>query len=299
MRKLFISIAFLMLAICGDAKIKWNQQSQQYINQYKNIAIDQMNRWKIPASITLAQGLLESGAGKSSLARKANNHFGIKCHGWQGRTYHQDDDARHECFRAYKSAYDSYEDHSRFLASGSRYAKLFTLGTKDYKGWARGLKAAGYATNPHYASQLIDIIELYKLHEYDTGKGYDKFVMNMNKKATFSYEIKFFNKNYYIVARSGDSFRSIAKEMKISYRKLAKINERDKNDFLDEGEIVWLKRKRKNAPKEFKNRMHYVKAGESMYTISQKYGIRLSALYKMNELPATYQIRVGDSLKVR
>ena len=130
-----------------SAQVRWNQQYQQYIDQYKDIAIEQMQRYKIPASITLAQGLFESGAGKSRLAVKGNNHFGIKCNGWDGRKIYEDDDARNECFRAYSSAYESYEDHSKFLASGRRYASLFQLKTTDYKGWAKGLKAAGYATN--------------------------------------------------------------------------------------------------------------------------------------------------------
>ncbi len=299
MRKLLFSVTFLLAVLTTQGQIRWNQQSQQYIDKYKNVAIDQMKRWKIPASITLAQGLLESGAGKSELARQANNHFGIKCHGWSGRTYYQDDDRENECFRAYKSVYDSYEDHSKFLASGQRYQKLFKLSAKDYKGWAKGLKSAGYATNPRYAQQLIDIIELYKLNKYDSGKDYDKFLLKLNKEADFSYTVHFFNKNYYIVARQGDTFRSIGKEMKISYRKLAKINERDKNDTLQEGEIIWLKRKRKNAPKDYEGRLHYIKAGESMYTIAQNYGIRLKNLYKMNKLPASYQIRVGDVLKLR
>ncbi len=299
MKKLFISIAFLLSFLSSHAQISWNQQYQHYINQYKNVAIDQMNRWKIPASITLAQGLLESGAGKSRLARQANNHFGIKCHGWTGKKTYENDDRRNECFRAYSSVYESYEDHSRFLASGQRYQGLFRLSTKDYKGWAKGLKAAGYATNPRYAQSLIDIIELYRLYEYDSGKDFDKYVFKMSKQADFDYEVKSFNKNYYVIARSGDSFRTIGKAMKVSYRKLAKINERDKNDTLEEGEIVWLKRKRKNAPKDYKGRLHYVRVGESMYSISQTYGIRLKSLYKLNDLEPTYQIRVGDGLRLR
>lgn len=299
MKKLFVTISFVLSCTVVSGQVRWNQVSQQYVNQYKNVAIEQMKRWRIPASITLAQGLLESGAGRSDLARVANNHFGIKCHGWQGMSYYKDDDARNECFRAYKSAYDSYEDHSRFLASGSRYAGLFKLNIKDYKGWAKGLKAAGYATNPRYANQLIDLIQLYKLYEYDSAKDYDKFVFEINKTGEQMYAIQSFNKNYYVVARRGDTYRSIGKELDISYRKLAKYNERSKNDVLEEGEVVWLKKKRSNAPKDYKGRLHYIKAGESMYSISQKYGIRLAALYKMNKLSPSYQIRVGDTIRLR
>ena len=143
MRKGLFSLFLLILTLPASAQMKWNERYQQYINQYKDIAIEQMLRWKVPASITLAQGIFESGAGQSELTRRSNNHFGIKCHGWTGRTVHKDDDAANECFRAYDNAFDSFEDHSRFLATGQRYRSLFSLKTTDYKGWARGLKAAG------------------------------------------------------------------------------------------------------------------------------------------------------------
>lgn len=151
MRKFFLFIAISM-SLSVFSQIKWNQAYQQYVDQYKDIAIEQMQRYRIPASITLAQGLLESGAGRSELTRTSNNHFGIKCNnGWEGRRTYHDDDQRNDCFRVYDSAYDSYEDHSKFLAANQRYRSLFQLKTTDYKGWARGLKAAGYATNPVYA----------------------------------------------------------------------------------------------------------------------------------------------------
>ena len=291
------------VSLAVQAQISWNQKYQQYVNQYKDIAIEQMKRWKIPASITLAQGLFESGAGRSTLASKGNNHFGIKCHGWSGRTIYQDDDARGECFRAYKNAYDSFEDHSRFLASSKRYSRLFRLKITDYKGWARGLKECGYATNPQYASKLIEIIQLYKLYQYDSAKNYDKYVARHTKDISYNgqplHPIKIYNDNYYMIARRGDTFRSIGQEINISYRKLARYNERDKNDVLEEGEIVWLKKKRSKAPKSEKGRLHYVRAGESMYSIAQLYGIRLKSLYKLNHLQPDYQIRVGDALKLR
>jgi LysM repeat protein len=267
------------------------------------VAIEQMQRYGIPASITLAQGIFESGAGRSELAVKANNHFGIKCNGWTGRRSYHDDDERGECFRAYDNAYESFEDHSKFLAERQRYRGLFNLKRDDYKGWARGLKAAGYATNPQYADRLIELIQLYKLYQYDKAKDYDKFLSGHAKSHPSNgqalHAIKVFNKNYYLIARRGDTFKSIADEIGISYRKLAKYNERDKRDRLDEGEIVWLKKKQKKAPKDYKGRLHYVKNGESMYTIAQNYGIRLKNLYKMNHLSPDYQIRVGDALRLR
>ena len=310
MRKIILFIAFFC-ALSVHAQIKWNQQSQSYIDQYKDIAIQQMNRWKIPASITLAQGLLESGAGKGYLATKGNNHFGIKCHNWTGRTIHKDDDRKNDCFRAYDSAYDSYDDHSRFLASGSRYQGLFKLKLTDYKGWAKGLKAAGYATNPRYAQQLIDIIELYRLYEYDNAKTYNNLIVKQVKSQAqtqssgtgFSLQVlhavKQYNGNYYVVARKGDTFKSIGKEFFISRRKLARYNERDKNDAIEAGEIIWLMKKARKLPKSEKGRLHYVKAGESMYTIAQKYGIRVKYLYKINHLEPYYQAKVGDALLLR
>ena len=160
MNHLKANILGLALLCClpMGAQLKWNQAYQTYINQYKDLAIEQMLRYRIPASITLAQGLFESAAGRSDLVRQGNNHFGIKCHNWTGPTQYHDDDARGECFRVYQDARDSYEDHSKFLARQPRYARLFELSQHDYKGWARGLKACGYATNPQYASKLIQII---------------------------------------------------------------------------------------------------------------------------------------------
>ena len=301
MRK-FVVIISLFMSLCASAQIKWNQAYQQYFDQYKDIAIEQMLKYHIPASITLAQGAFESGAGRSELTRRSNNHFGIKCHGWTGRTSYHDDDERNECFRAYNSAYDSFEDHSLFLVNGRRYQSLFELKQTDYKGWAKGLRAAGYATNPQYASKLIEIIQLYKLYEYDKAKDYDKFMADRAKDHVLSgvmHPINFYNKNYYVIARRGDTFRSLGEELGISYRKLAKYNERDKRDQLDEGEVIWLKKKRTKAPKDYKGRLHYVRSGESMYTIAQKYGIRLKNLYKMNHLSPDYQIRVGDGLRLR
>ena len=285
------------------AQIRWNERYQQYIDQYKDIAIEEMHRWKIPASITLAQGIFESGAGQSELARKGNNHFGIKCNGWEGRKVYHDDDARNECFRAYNSVFESFEDHSRFLVNGQRYRSLFNLKITDYKGWARGLKAAGYATNPAYADKLIELIQFYKLYEYDSAKRADRFMVEHTKSQGSNgvglHVIKIFNKNYYLVARRGDTFKSIGEEVGISYRKLAKYNERDKRDRLTEGEVIWLKKKQKKAPKDYKGRLHYVRQGESMYSIAQSYGIRLKNLYKMNHLSPNDDIHIGQGLKLR
>ena len=302
-RYLLIQLA-LLISVAVSAQAKWNSRYQAYIDQYKDLAIAEMLKYNIPASITLAQGLLESGAGTSELTRNSNNHFGIKCHNWSGATTRHDDDERQECFRAYRDAYESYEDHSRFLVSQPRYRKLFKLDVTDYKGWAKGLKSCGYATNPAYAKQLIGIIELYQLHRYDKAKKYDKFMVDRSAvkdaaQGANLHPIYIYNKNYYVKARKGDTFKSISKEVGISYKKLAKYNERDKDDKLVEGEIIYLKKKQKKAPKQYKNYIHVVKAGESMYTIAQQYGIRLKNLYKINKLSPNYTIYPGAKLKVR
>lgn len=223
-----------------------NRQYEEYIHKYKDIAVEEMKRYRIPASITLAQGLLESGAGKSALSRKSNNHFGIKCGGdWTGRTVRYDDDARNECFRAYKHPRDSYEDHSKFLKGRSRYAFLFKLKITDYKGWAHGLKKAGYATDPRYAYRLIDIIELYNLHKFDTRDG-----IKWMKEFPNPHQPYLANDLLYIVVRSGDTFKSLSKEFDISQRKLRKYNDLYKGYVLKPGDIIYLDKKHRRADKE-------------------------------------------------
>lgn len=301
----FLTVGILILfCVSLNAQMKWNSKYQAYINKYKDLAIAEMLKYNIPASITLAQGLLESGAGTSELTLKGNNHFGIKCHDWLGATTYHDDDEKQECFRAYRDAYESYEDHSRFLARQPRYSRLFALKKTDYKGWAYGLKSCGYATSPTYAQKLIGIIELYKLHNYDYAKSYDKFMVERSEVKYVptklkQHQIHIYNRNYYLKVKSGDTFKSLAKEVGISYRKLAKYNERKKNDKLFAGEIIYLKKKQKKADKMYKKRPHRVKSGESMYSIAQYYGIRLSSLYKMNHLSPDYTLKVGDTLRVR
>ena len=304
MKRLISALYMLLIPFLSlSAQMRWNSMYQSYIDQYKDLAIEQMLRYNIPASITLAQGLFESGAGQSVLAVRGNNHFGIKCHGWNGKAVYHDDDARNECFRAYDNAFDSYEDHSKFLVRQQRYSRLFSLSRTDYKGWARGLKECGYATNPRYADKLIGIIELYKLNRYDHARNFDKYMAKHVSKdqpvrGERLHPIKIYNKNYYLVARDGDTFKTIGKEVGISYRKLAKVNERDSSEPLQAGDIVYLKKKQKHAEKTYKNRPHRVKAGDSMYSISQQYGIRLKNLYKMNHLSVDYNLRVGDLLRV-
>lgn len=297
--------SLLVLTALAGGPVRRNTVFQQYIDQYKGVAIEEMQKYGIPASITLAQGLLESGAGRSELSVKGNNHFGIKCHGWTGRKTYHDDDEQGECFRAYNTVYESYEDHSFLLKNSPRYSSLFSLSMSDYRGWAHGLKRCGYATSPTYAQQLIGIIELYKLQQYDKSTKYDHFMAIRSQKDASEaqggllHPIHIYNKNYYVKVRRGDTFRSLGRELGLSYRKLARYNERGKDDKLQEGETIYLKKKQTRAVKAYKNRPHTVKAGESMYSIAQYYGIRLKSLYKKNGLSPDYTIRVGDRLRVR
>ena len=293
MKKLKLCLILIISSLTLQSQTR-NKQYEDYIKKYRELAVEEMKKYHIPASITLAQGLLESGAGQSTLARKSNNHFGIKCGSdWNGKTVSHDDDARGECFRAYKHPKESYEDHSKFLAGRPRYASLFKLNITDYKGWARGLKKAGYATNPRYADQLIGIIEVYGLHQYDTKGGLKWMKENPNPHQPYIA-----NGLVYIVVRAGDSWKSISKEFNVSQSKLRKYNDLYKGYALQVGDILYLEKKNKKADKE--HIVHVLRAGESMYSISQKYGIRLKNLYKLNKMhendPAP---EVGTILRLR
>ncbi|PLX13201.1 MAG: N-acetylmuramoyl-L-alanine amidase [Marinilabiliales bacterium] len=295
--------------------------TEEYIETYKDIAIKKMKEYRIPASITLAQGILESGSGNSRLAVKGNNHFGIKCHkGWNGKKIYEDDDEKHECFRKYKKAEDSYNDHSLFLTQRGRYSFLFDYKTTDYKSWAYGLKKAGYATNPKYPQLLIRLIEKYELHKFDKGvkwsrkdvekeKPKEKIIKGeitlppavsdfkkvyISKEGRQVYEN---NKRNLIIIKAGDTFNKIAKEFEIYTWQLFKYNEVNKKHILQIGEKVYLEKKRRKADK--KHKKHMVKQGENMRVISQYYGIRLSRLYKMNDMPEGIQPEVGKILVLR
>lgn len=304
-----LKVAFFYLFLCmAGLALHGQGVSQQYINyieRYKNIAVDQMLRYRIPASITLAQGLLESGAGTSTLATEANNHFGIKCgRAWTGPYVLRDDDARNEKFRKYRSAEESYEDHSRFLKQ-ARYSSLFQLSMKDYKGWAHGLKRCGYATNPRYGYLLVDLIERYQLSRYDSYTSsdsrvdYSRIDYDLNREEMATHLVYRNNENYYIIAQAGDTFERLAEETGVSSRNIRKYNELPKGYQLKAGDVLYLERKRKKAAKKYKGVPHVVQGGESLYSISQKYGVRLKCLYDMNKLSSDYSIRVGDRLRVR
>jgi len=287
----------------------------EYIDTYKEIAIKQMELSGIPASITLAQGCLESGDGNSSLATRANNHFGIKCHTWSGKKYYQDDDAKNECFRAYRNVEESFSDHSDFLRYSKRYASLFDLDPQDYKGWAYGLKAAGYATNPQYPQLLIKIIEEYELYNYDkvtldqdivlppspTVLQTPVKILPTRKSPLYqiSLQREIFTQNgaAYIIAEESDSFQKIAKEYNLFTKELLSFNDLAKDKKLSKGERVYIEKKKKYSPKHLDK--HVMDDGETLYDIAQSYGVRLNSIRKINKIPKGIEPEAGSIIKLR
>ena len=248
---------------------------------------------------------MESGAGNSRLATVANNHFGIKCHDWTGPSISHDDDEQGECFRVYGSAIESFEDHSKFLRGRRRYSSLFQLARTDYRGWAYGLKRAGYATNPAYANSLIDIIELYRLYEYDTMTlGKNDNIWSTPKPSRRedmdmrTRQFRAFNDNCYLTAHAGETYENIAGEIGIKAHKLAKYNEQPEDTRLNEGEIVWLRKKKHHVPDNFNRQYHTAKSNESLYDIAQLYGVRLKNIIKANKKIAKRGLRTGDRVKL-
>lgn len=263
-----------------------------YIAKYAELAVKHMNKYGIPASITLAQGLLESDAGRSSLASRCNNHFGIKCHNdWRGKTMLVDDDRRNECFRCYNNAEDSFEDHSLFLVNGARYRSLFSLGSRDYKEWARGLKAAGYATNPNYADKLIEIVERYGLDRYD-----DRSSRRLAKGAVphRQYEV---NGVKCVQLGQGETLRDIAREFGMSLSLLRRFNDVDRSFTPPAGSNVFLERKKNRASVE--NRVYTVKNDDSLWSISQTFGVKMDHLAGRNRITSSNPLSVGMTLKLR
>jgi LysM repeat protein len=296
--------------------------AEDYINLYKDLAVSEMNRTGIPASITLAQGMIESDFGRSRLALEANNHFGIKCHNdWNGPTIRHNDDRRNECFRKYRKPEESYYDHSDFLKSTSRYSFLFNIGNTDYKAWARGLKKAGYATNPDYANMLIRKIEENNLWYFDRGYNStslppqktvpsEESVTNIGKTenpVTFSGEnnaimarvprVMENNRIQYIIVKEGDTREELEKEFQLLKWELPKYNEVDNDFALFPGQILYLQPKREKAEpgKEY----HSTADGDTMYLISQRYGVKVKKLYEMNRMTEGTEPEAGIKIWLR
>lgn len=307
-----IIISFLLTAFQGTVCAQKRHASyDEYIEQYHTLAIKHMEKYGIPASITLAQGLLESGAGKSELARNSRNHFGIKCHSnWEGDRVFRKDDGPNDCFRVYPSVDDSYDDHSRFLAERKRYSELFAYDITDYKKWAKGLQKCGYATDKGYANKLIKIIEDYELYRYDreASKRPDKpggknpqVVPNDPLLSTMSIKSdRVINKKQgltYIVVKEYDTIEQIAFDTDRKLKDILEYNDIPADFPLQEGDIIYLQKKKKKADKPFFD--HVVQVGESMHSISQHYGIRVSSLYKLNKKNGEYIPEEGDVLRLR
>ena len=285
---------------------------EDYIEKYKHLAIAEMERTNIPASITLAQGLHESALGKSELATIANNHFGIKCHkSWQGASFYKKDDDLDangnlikSCFRSYNTVEESYIDHSEFLMTRPWYAPLFELDKTDYRGWAFGLKEAGYATDPKYPQKLIASIEKWKLYRYDKVLPVEKieplFASRTEPHVLFSPPVIFtVNDVKVILAKSGDTPFYMAKRTGIELRRILEYNERLSypDQKLIYNERIFIQKKKKEYQKG--TNYHYVKAGEDLYTISQWYGVRLSSLAKRNRMHPNGVPRKGELIKLR
>ena len=272
---------------------------QAYIEQYKDLAITEQERHAIPASITMAQALLESSAGVSRLATIGNNHFGIKCgKDWTGDVMHHDDDQLGECFRKYKKPIESFEDHSLFLKR-QRYAFLFQYDITDYKAWANGLSRAGYATDPTYPEKLIKIIETYDLAKLDTkAKAVEPAEDTPNYEQLWGY-IEIENNGVRCVrVITKDKLSNVAKAFKMSEKKLLYYNDLMANmDVLEAGDYVYLWFKKNRADSRFEE--HTVEAGESMHSISQLYGIKLKKLYKLNDLEYGTPAEVGKVLQLQ
>lgn len=316
-------VLFLLVSISFGSFAK-KVTPQEYISKYKEDAIKEMNRSGVPASIILAQGMLESGYGNSELARKANNHFGIKCHSdWKGPVYRVDDDKKDECFRKYKSVWHSYRDHSNFLKGKKRYAFLFDLKMTDYKGWCRGLKKAGYATNRKYASLLIDMIERYDLNNFVTKKRHKKkrkkeknseikpkiveeidnrSGARLEEEGDDEFEIsvggssseikKSGNWINYVEVKKGDTYFSISKKHGLPINRIYKYNECNADTVLKIGTPIYLQPKRSKGTQ----KVYIFKAGDDLYRVSQTYGIKLKHIYKKNGWPVGYKPKAGDKI---
>lgn len=312
MKRLFVILLSLVLAVGASS-----DPTVDYISKYSDLAIREMKRTGVPASITLAQGILESNSGQSKLAVKGNNHFGIKCHNdWDGKTMRRDDDARRECFRVYPNAEASFRDHSDFLRYRDRYKSLFDLDPEDYKGWARGLKKAGYATDPSYANKLIALIEKYELYRYDrnvkvseetplkieTPRELPPETVQRNYRETVNvslqrriYEV---NGVPFVYSLDGETYRSIAAANGLFTKELLRFNDLDSEAPIEPGTVVFLARKKAQAAKGVSK---YVvgRDGETLWEISQRFGVRLDAVEKLNPMLVDIYLEEGDTVLLR
>jgi LysM repeat protein len=316
---LFVLFFIVFSALSAHASSPQRITLPEYIDTFRDLAISEMQLHGIPASIKLAQAILESGFGNSRLARYGNNHFGIKCHGWTGRYLLHDDDAEDECFRAYNCPNESFRDHSQFLLTRPWYAPLFKLDIMDYRAWAHGLRRAGYATNPRYAEKLIRIIEEHRLMRYDSiamnlvaampeRKNFTEArnhsvaearMVTMERVAPQQMEnrrvVKTNNRIRYIIALPNDTPERIATEMNMFIWQIVRYNELENGRQITPGQIVYLQPKRRQGVRPF----HIVQPGETFYDISQLHGIKVEHLLSRNNLQEWQQPTVGTKLLLR
>ena len=292
-----VLIVFILLTHCiyGQTTLT----PEDYIATFKDDAVKEMYLHKVPACITLAQGMLESGCGNSPLCRNANNHFGIKCHKeWGGDSYIMNDDEENECFRKYEKALDSYSDHSLFLFSRSRYAPLFELPINDYKGWCYGLKQAGYATDSKYPERLIELIERYHLQDLNlietTPKQTFPTTPTIQSEMTIR-EVYRFNHVRFVIAKENDSYYKISHDFNVELDQLLSFNDFSKTDKIQYGQKIYIQKKRRKALEPY----HVVQKNETLKSISQLHGIRLNVLCKKNKLKPDEVLKIGDVLFLR
>ena len=327
-----ITLAGILLCCATQLTAQIRMTREEYIDRYKSIAVAHMERYGIPASITMAQGILESDCGNSLLSLKSNNHFGIKCkRGWTGEKVFHDDDAKGECFRSYPSVEASYEDHAAFLDSQPRYDSLFAYSSDDYRSWARGLKAAGYATAPDYAQRLVRVIEESQLFLLDrpdgerlyatrfglkhdpeewfssqtsvdtasgTAAGIDPDDYRVTINAHEGYNVHATNGVHYIVAKENDTFENIGRKFRLSPRNLRKFNDlKDKTAQPLMGEVVYIERKKKRWTG---NAQHHIcRQGETAYSVGQSYAIRTRSIEKLNRLKAGTELQAGQQIRIK
>lgn len=307
---LLLGLASLFAAAEGDTA------QDRYIAKYSSIAISEMQRSGIPASITLAQGMLESRYGLSSMATDGNNHFGIKCHrDWKGKKMYYDDDAPHECFRVYRSAEESFRDHSDFLRYWDRYKPLFELDPTDYKGWAHGLKKAGYATDPAYATKLIKIIEQYKLYRFDTGTAGEAVavptaplvlekqtvtkVTASGERYTYSLNQPLYKRNgvRFVYSQPGETWESMAQSHNLFLKELLAFNDLSQSVPMPRGTVVYLQRKKRQAAPGME--MYVFSEGERLRDVCQRFAVRQKCIEKLNGLPEGWVPQEGDRIILR
>ena len=312
MKRILIALcvlpALLSLAAGDDTP------QERYVKQYADMAVKEMLRSGVPASITLAQGMLESGNGTSRLAVEGNNHFGIKCHkGWEGKSMRHDDDAPSECFRVYDSVADSYKDHSDFLRYRDRYKFLFDLERTDYEGWAYGLKQAGYATDPGYPAKLIRYIEDYNLARYDVLEKAEEVVVPLpphrieeptvamaNEEFNFplTRELYSINGVPFVYALEGETYKSIAKYYHLFHKEILRFNDLRRDQALLPGTVVYLSYKKNHSPAGL-DKYIVAEDGEDFHAICQRFALKEKSVLKLNGLKKAPELREGDEIKLR